>query len=249
MTAAAAGSAAIANIPMPTSQWVDANGRPTPQFFQAFTAVWQRTGGVSAPTTAGVSGISALVNDIGAVQDLALEAQSIAALALLDNPDSLATTGEVLGADDTAQALALFGDLGGTGSGGGGTGTQSLYFSFADVGSDLLGYDPPAGAIAGGAVVLIVVVQNLILPANLSGSLGFALSAPTASAAFTLAYIRAGVTTAIATLTFAAGSHVLTAPTSSALMLVPGDVLTLTAQATPNSTLATVGITLLAQQV
>ena len=110
----AAGSGAIANVPLPTSKWIDASGCPTPQFFQAFTSVWQRTGGVSAPVNSGTGavGVGALIADISAVTDQAQTAGSIGLLALLDNPDTLASSVPDSGVDDTAQALALFGVFG-----------------------------------------------------------------------------------------------------------------------------------------
>lgn len=110
----AAGSGTHTNVPLPTSKWIDANGCPTPQFFQAFTSVWQRTGGVSAPVNSGTGavGVGALIADISAVTDQAQTAGSIGLLALLDNPDTLASSVPGGGVDDTAQALALFGVFG-----------------------------------------------------------------------------------------------------------------------------------------
>ncbi len=83
------------------------------------------------------------------------------------------------------------------------------------------------------------------LPAGLTGSLGTALTAATASAAWALKQIPAGSTTAttVATITFAAGARVATFTAASAITVAAGDILTLTAPATQDATLADIGFT------
>lgn len=84
----------------------------------------------------------------------------------------------------------------------------------------------------------------LTLPAGLAGSSGTALVAATASAAFVLAYIRGGVTTAIATFTFAAGGTVATISGVTIPTFAVGDVLILTGPATADATLADIGFSI-----
>ena len=83
------------------------------------------------------------------------------------------------------------------------------------------------------------------LPAGLTGSIATALTAATASATWTLKQIPAGSTTAttVATATFAAGSRVAAFTAASAVAVAIGDILTLTAPATQDATLADIGFT------
>lgn len=84
------------------------------------------------------------------------------------------------------------------------------------------------------------------LPAGMTGSIATALTAATASAVWTLKQILAGSTTAttVATVTFAAGSRVATFTAASAIVVAIGDILTLTAPSTQDSTLADIGFTI-----
>jgi hypothetical protein len=120
-----------------------------------------------------------------------------------------------------------------------------------------LGYVPLSPAakyydISGGAPGAIttseLIAQNVsgrtvTFPANFAGSNGYAATAPTASCTFTVAV--SGVT--VGTMVFAAGSHTSTFTTvsGSGFTIVPGNVMTITAPATADATLATVSCVLL----
>jgi hypothetical protein len=62
---------------------------------------------------------------------------------------------------------------------------------------------------------------------------------------FTLAYVRSGATTTIATLTFAAGGTVATIGNIAIPTLQAGDILTLTGPTTADATLADIGFSIL----
>lgn len=104
---------------------------------------------------------------------------------------------------------------------------------------------PFSGQPLAGQVVHVPVAQAVTLAANFAGTQAYAGIAPTASAAFALAYIRTGTATTIGTVTFAAGAQTATLSTQAAVALLAGDVLRLTAPATQDTTLANVGVTFL----
>ena len=108
---------------------------------------------------------------------------------------------------------------------------ESLY----DVGAYIEGI-PTASEV----VLRFSVARPLVLPANLAGSQSSAAAAAAATTPFALKVNGA----LVATLTFGAGATSATLPSFGAVQLVPGDVLTLTAPATPDATLADISLTL-----
>lgn len=125
-------------------------------------------------------------------------------------------------------------------------------FPYSDLPGELENLPIPigcAGAVPAALQVVVPLTMALSLPANMAGTKGYALVAPTASAAFVLSYIRSGVTTAIGTLTFAAGAHTLSAITSAAISLLATDVLLFTGPAGADATLATATITFFFQRI
>jgi len=108
---------------------------------------------------------------------------------------------------------------------------------------------PFAGKPGAGAKIVIPIVNAQTVPANFSGSGGWADTAPTgASVAFTVSYRHSGSTTTIGTFTFTSGSNTPTLSTQAAVNLVAGDVLFVDAPAVQDATLANVAITLLLQK-
>jgi hypothetical protein len=107
-------------------------------------------------------------------------------------------------------------------------------------------YDPQggsAGAITASQLVMQhVAVRTLTFAANFVGSQGYAGVAPTASATFNVAVNG----TAVGTIVFAASSQTATFTTSGAVTVTPGQVMTVTAPASADATLANVSFTLLA---
>lgn len=106
-------------------------------------------------------------------------------------------------------------------------------------------YELPA-YVAGTPGASQVVLERLFaitvtLPASLTGSLAKAGTAATASTTFTIA--KNGL--AIGTLVFAASATVPTVSFASAVTFLAGDVLTVTAPATPDATLANIAVVLL----
>ena len=101
---------------------------------------------------------------------------------------------------------------------------------------------PAAGEVIG----VFLAPVAFTLPANLAGSIGRALTAAAASAAWTLSQIPAGsaTKTTIATLTFAANGTVATFSTQAAVAVAVGDILRLKAPATADSTLSDITFTI-----
>jgi len=136
------------------------------------------------------------------------------------------------------------------------TRTGAVVLSASDV-NTALGYVPLSPAakyydVSGGAVGAITTNQLLAqyvggrtvtFPANFAGSNGYAATAPTASSTFTVAVSG----TTVGTMVFAAGSHTATFTTvsGSGFTIVPGNVMTITAAASVDTTLATVSCILL----
>src|SRR5476651_580310 len=136
------------------------------------------------------------------------------------------------------------------------TRTGAVVLSASDV-NTALGYVPLSPAakyydVSGGAVGAITTNQLLAqyvggrtvtFPANFAGSNGYAATAPTASSTFTIAVSG----TTVGTMVFAAGSHTATFTTvsGSGFTIVPGNVMTITAPASVDTTLATVSCILL----
>lgn len=94
------------------------------------------------------------------------------------------------------------------------------------------------------ANVLVPISIGLILPVNLTGSYALATVAAAASTVFTL--YKNGAS--IGTVNFAASATSGTFSFLTSTSFVPGDYLDMIAPATPDGTLANIGITLLAQR-
>ena len=109
-------------------------------------------------------------------------------------------------------------------------------------------YDWPTGCVgmplAAEIFSYLVVPVVFTLPINLVGSLGRAITAPAASAVWTLYRIPNGSTTtgSIATMTFATGSITASFNMSSALTLAINDMLYWVAPSTQDTALSDVGI-------
>jgi len=89
-------------------------------------------------------------------------------------------------------------------------------------------------------VMRVVVVRSFNVPANFSASLAYCSTAATASAVFSIR--KNGVQ--ISTITFAPGAQTGTFSAMSAITFNIGDQITITAPATPDTTLAGIAITL-----
>jgi hypothetical protein len=104
---------------------------------------------------------------------------------------------------------------------------------------DLTAFYPgvlPASAL----VTRVPVARAVAFPAGLTGSIGKASVAATASAVF--AVLKDGAS--VGTVTYAAGSATATFTAASAFTLAAGNVLSIVGPATPDTTLANVGIVL-----
>jgi len=107
------------------------------------------------------------------------------------------------------------------------------------------------GAQAASATFNIPLATGLVIPANLAGTVVYDVTQATANAAFVLNSITGGTTiTPIGTITITPASHVsATLSVQAATTMAAGDILQLVAPATPDLTLADVGISILAQKV
>lgn len=164
-----------------------------------------------------------------------------------DNDTSIATTAFVTTA--VANAIAATSNVA---SFNGRTGAITL--TTADV-NNALGYAPlgPASRyydVVGGALGPVIASQLLAqfisgrtvtFPAGLTNSQAYAAVAPTAAVALTI--VSNG--TSVGTINFAAGSHTGTFTAASSFVLTAGQILTVTAPASADSTFATVSFTIL----
>lgn len=115
--------------------------------------------------------------------------------------------------------------------GGRGVSIETVY----DVGAYIEGA-PTASEL----LLRFVAARPLTIPPNLAGCQVTAGIAATAQADFALALNGSP----LATLSWGAGATMATPPTLAATQLAPGDVLTLTAPASPDATLANLALTL-----
>jgi hypothetical protein len=106
-------------------------------------------------------------------------------------------------------------------------------------------YDVSGGAVgtisASQLMVQFISGRTVTFPAGLTGSVGYASTTPTSSATFTITANGSSV----GTMVIAAGSNSATFTASSSFSLSPGQILTVTAPATADATMATVSFTLL----
>lgn len=108
---------------------------------------------------------------------------------------------------------------------------------------------PFSGKPLASQIVCVPIAQSLTMPVDFTGGIGYSDTNASASAVFTLSYLRGGVPTTIGTVTFTSAGSGGTFSTQAAVNLLTGDILKLTAPASQDGTLANVGITFMTKKV
>lgn len=235
-----------AQLPVPTTQIVDETGAATPLFHRFLTGLFLRTGGAAGASSSDTLAIAeAALTAAGIAQTDATLAQNTANTAATTAATAQATASSALNSASYAATVANncvstqltkannLSDVSSSSSA-----RTNLKVAIVPV---CVMYD----TLSSGLVRYYPVVTPLTIPANLAGTKVYAGTVPTTNAIFTVGYIRSGVAVTIGTINVVNGGHTgIVLSTQSAVSLVAGDILTITAPSPADATLAYLSITL-----
>lgn len=219
------------NLPSQSSPLVDpSTGIIEPSWWDTIFGIYLRIGGGSVP---GLGAVSATANNaftLATTNAGAIAAQNATINTANSTASNAYTRATTALADASTNATAITAL----------TATVAAIIEYVPITQQWVGTLPAATSY-----YTPISIGGLSIPVNFAGTRVWANTIPTANSTFTVSYIRGTTTTQIGTITIVHGGNGFTMMTGITVNLNVGDVIVIETPASPDATMANVGITLL----